>query len=136
MPWSRQVREVVISLRRALTNSDNAAMQVRILDSRSVRQSISREKLAYEVAKTLLAFAQPQVRPTTFRRYRASYAGTDAHRIEREIKRQRRHGSRQNVGHRRRQHWPRRPRARPRGERVAGQLAATVPHAQTAQKLT
>lgn len=35
--------------------------QVRILDSRSVRQSISREKLAYEVAKTVLAFAQPQV---------------------------------------------------------------------------
>ena len=36
-------------------------IQVRILDSRSVRQSISREKLAYEVAKTVLAFGQPQV---------------------------------------------------------------------------
>ncbi|KAF9650499.1 hypothetical protein BDM02DRAFT_1381798 [Thelephora ganbajun] len=36
--------------------------QVRILDSRSVRQSISREKLAYEVAKTVSAFAQPQNR--------------------------------------------------------------------------
>jgi len=41
-------------------------IQVRILDSRSVRQSISREKLAYEVAKTVQAFAQSQVRSTTF----------------------------------------------------------------------
>lgn len=43
------------------------ATQVRILDSRSVRQSISREKLAYEVAKTVLMFAQPQVRPPSFK---------------------------------------------------------------------
>lgn len=40
--------------------------QVRVLDSRSVQQSISREKLAYEVAKTVFKFAQPEVWPTTF----------------------------------------------------------------------
>ncbi|KAF9785539.1 hypothetical protein BJ322DRAFT_837891 [Thelephora terrestris] len=33
--------------------------QVRVLDSRSVQQSISREKLAYEVAKTVHMFSQP-----------------------------------------------------------------------------
>lgn len=48
-----------VSLRQSLTS--HPATQVRILDSRSVRQSISREKLAYEVAKTVRAFAQPQV---------------------------------------------------------------------------
>ena len=38
--------------------------QVRVLDSRSIQQSISREKLAYEVAKTVFRFVESQVRAT------------------------------------------------------------------------
>lgn len=57
----RGVGRQVVWITPNASDSRAATTQVRVLDSRSVQQSISREKLAYEVAKTVFRFTQPEV---------------------------------------------------------------------------